>query len=274
MMLQQRYVDLLKKSLLDWYGAGKESYHPLNDAALDAHQLTQFPLPPRIRLCKERLITLDDKLNGTLNGMHADADTMIGLKRLNNIEYCVGEISKHNVPGDFIETGVWRGGATIFMKGLLTALNDTTRVVWVADSFEGLPTPDSTLPDEIRMDIDPHRLLPVSEEDVRKNFEKYDLLDERVRFLKGWFKDTLPTAPIDTLALLRLDGDLYESTYTALECLYPKLSVGGYVIVDDFGGLACCRKAVADYRKRHGITERISQVDWTGVYWKKEKAVN
>ena len=275
MTLPQRYVDLLKKSLLDWYNADKKSYHPLRNEALDSHKLNHLVLPPRTRLCKEKIITLDELVNGsTLTVIYSGADTMIGLKRLDNIEYCVGEIIKHDIPGDFIETGVWRGGATILMKGLLASINDTTRTVWVADSFEGLPVPDTSHPSELTFDIDPRRNLVISEEVVRQNFEKYNLLDDKVRFLKGWFKDTLPAAPIEHLALLRLDGDLYESTMTALEHLYPKLSVGGYVIIDDFGGsLAYCRKAVSDYRNRHGITERIIQVDWSGVYWRKNKHV-
>ena len=106
-------------------------------------------------------------------------------------------------------------------------------------------------------------------ETVQANFRRYGLLDECVRFLPGWFKDTLPTAPIRELALLRLDGDLYESTWVALEHLYPKLAVGGFCLIDDYGGIAGCRKAVHDYRNRHGITESIERVDTTGVYWRR-----
>jgi predicted O-methyltransferase YrrM len=84
--------------------------------------------------------------------------------------------------------------------------------------------------------------LAVSREDVERNFAKYGLLDDRVVFLQGWFKDTLPSAPIGKIALLRLDGDMYESTMDALQNLYPKLSPGGYCIIDDFFGP--CRLAV------------------------------
>jgi O-methyltransferase len=95
------------------------------------------------------------------------------------------------------------------------------------------------------------------------------MLDEQVRFLKGWFKDTLPTAPIRQLALLRLDGDMYSSTMDALESLYCKLSRGGYVIVDDYGNVPACKRAVNEFRGRHGIEERIQDIDGSGIFWEK-----
>ncbi len=98
---------------------------------------------------------------------------------------------------------------------------------------------------------------------------KYGLLDNQVQFLAGWFCDTLPKAPIHRLAVMRLDGDMYESTMDALRALYPKLSVGGFVIIDDFGYLESCRAAVMDYRAEFGIAEEIKQIDWGGVYWQR-----
>jgi len=90
-----------------------------------------------------------------------------------------------------------------------------------------------------------------------------------VRFLKGWFRDTLPAAPIERLAVLRLDGDMYQSTMDTLVNLYPKVSQGGYVIVDDYGAIPACRQAVNDYRAANGITEEIRDIDWTGIFWQK-----
>jgi O-methyltransferase len=198
------------------------------------------------------------------------ADTMIGLKRLDNIQFCIEEILRRNIPGDLIETGVWRGGATIFMRGVLKAHGVTDRIVWAADSFQGLPPPDATrYPSDAG---DPHHtfnyFLGISLEQVKRNFERYGLLDEQVRFLKGWFKDTLPGAPIKTLALLRLDGDMYESTMDALANLYPKLSIGGYIIVDDYY-LDGCKQAVHDYRRKHGITEGIQKIGEISAYWER-----
>ncbi len=199
----------------------------------------------------------------------AEAETMIGTRRLDNLHRCVRDVLRRGVPGDFIETGVWRGGATIFMRGALKAYGDASRVVWVADSFEGLPKPSEQFEADRDSEYwkDAH-WLAVSLEEVQENFRRYSLLDERVRFLKGWFKDTLPNAGIERLAVIRLDGDMYESTIDALVPLYPRLSPGGYCIIDDYA-LPECRAAVDEFRAREHITEAIQTIDWSGVFWQK-----
>jgi Macrocin-O-methyltransferase (TylF) len=197
------------------------------------------------------------------------AETMIGIKRLDNLQFCVEDVLKNDVAGDLIETGVWRGGAAIFMRAILKAYGITDRNVWVADSFQGLPVPD---PEKYAADANDNlhqaTFLQVPLEEVMANFEKYDLLDDQVRFLKGWFKETLPTAPIRTLAVLRVDGDMYESTMDALTSLYPKLSVNGYVIIDDYT-LKGCHQAVHDFREKHLISDQIRDIDGSGVYWQR-----
>lgn len=201
-----------------------------------------------------------------------DAETMIGLARLANLQSCVEDVLRTGTAGDLIETGVWRGGAAIFMRAILAAHGDRGRCVWVADSFRGLPKPDAAQYPADAGDLHWTRIeLAVSVEEVKRNFARYGLLDERVCFLEGWFKDTLPAAPIDRLAVLRLDGDLYESTMDALRALYPKLSIGGYAIVDDYGAVAACARAVEDYRHEHGITEPIRDIDGIGVYWQRQR---
>lgn len=203
--------------------------------------------------------------------LSSDAETMIGMKRLDNLQECVTQAVFDGIPGDLVETGVWRGGASIFMRAILFALGDQTRTVWVADSFQGLPKPD---PDRYPADHGDGfwkvTTLAVSLEEVKANFARYGLLDDQVRFLPGWFSETLPVAPIEQIAVLRLDGDMYESTTVALNALYPKLSVGGYVIVDDYGAIPACRQAVADYREENGVQEEIRTIDWTGVYWRRQ----
>ncbi len=170
---------------------------------------------------------------------------------------------------DLVEAGVWRGGAGIFMRAVLKAHGSEDRRVWLADSFQGLPPPK---PDQYPADAgDLHHTVPelaVSLEEVKANFARYDLLDDRVRFLPGWFRDTLPQAPIDRLALIRTDADMHESTINALEALYPKLSPGGFVIVDDYGGIPGCRRAVDDFRTAAGIADELRWI-WTGVYWRR-----
>ena len=195
---------------------------------------------------------------------------MIGVKRLDNLHSCIAQVLAEGVPGDFIETGVWRGGACIFMRAALQAYGDPTRRVFVADSFAGLPKPDGRYQQDAG---DRHwkksDVLAVSLDTVKANFSRYGLLDDLVIFLKGWFKDTLPAAPIEKLAILRLDGDMYSSTMDSLTNLYPKLSVGGFAIIDDYGGIESCRKAVEDFRASQKITSPVIPIDSSGVYWKK-----
>jgi hypothetical protein len=113
----------------------------------------------------------------------------------------------------------------------------------------------------------------VSLEDVQRNFRAFNLLDEQVKFLKGWFKDTLPSAPISKLAILRLDGDYYESTRDSLLNLYDKLSVGGYAIIDDYGedSWTYCRKAVDEFRQQHSIVDPMIRVDSKCYYWQRAR---
>jgi O-methyltransferase len=198
--------------------------------------------------------------------------TMVGRLRLENLEKCLDVIRLENIPGDVAETGAWRGGASIFMKGYLQAYALADRNVWVADSFEGMPVP--SLPQDAGWDFSPAKvpILAVSLEEVQENFRRYDLLDESVKFLKGWFCDTLPQAPIEKLSLLRLDGDLYESTMDALNALYDKVVPGGFVIVDDYGDFEPCHKAITEFRDTHGITAPLEEIDWSGVFWRKTES--
>ena len=199
----------------------------------------------------------------------AYAHTMTGLKRLDCIQECIETVLRNNIEGDFIETGVWRGGTCIFMRAALAAYGIEDRNVFVADSFEGLPKPDLDNFPQDKGDINyKFSDLAISQEQVADNFKKYGLLDDQVVFLKGWFKDTLPTAPIEKLAILRLDGDMYESTMDALNNLYPKLSKGGFCIIDDYA-LDMCAKAVDDFRSEHDIDSELHVIDWTGRYWVK-----
>ena len=197
------------------------------------------------------------------------AHTMIGTPRLDNLRSCIETVLEDGVEGDFIETGVWRGGACIFMRGILKAYGVEDRCVWVADSFAGLPPPDPVkYPKESEAPFHLHADLAISLEQVQRNFGRYGLLDGQVKFLKGWFRDTLPTAPVRKLAILRLDGDLYESTMDALT-LYPKLSPGGFVIVDDYNAVKACNDAIDDFRKERAIREELKLIEGCGAFWRK-----
>jgi len=200
------------------------------------------------------------------------AHTMIGLKRLENTQFCVEDVLRNNIPGDLVEAGMWRGGAAIFMQAILKAHGIKNRIVWAADSFEGLPEPNvEKYPQDKWSEFHSDKELKIPLKTVKDNFKRYGLLDGQVRFLKGWFHDTLPQAPIEKLAVIKLDGDMYESTMEGLVNLYPKLSPGGYVIIDDYLSIQNCHQAVDDYRKSHDIKDKIIPIDWTGVYWQRSQ---
>lgn len=290
------YLDLLKKcltaSLYDassWYVFGRNKAEPLtlNPVRL-ARNLAKMLLVKSVwllgRIVSDRgwLVIKPDSFDAAKRALGDDwplfGYTMIGLRRLDNIQACMEEILANNVPGDMIETGAWRGGATIFMRAVLKHYNVSDRTIWVADSFEGLPVADSkslevdsNLNSNSSQDInfggEMGLGLAVSLEQVQKNFDRFDLLDDQVKFLKGWFKDTLPDAPIDKLSLLRLDGDLYGSTMDALNALYSKVSPGGYVLIDDYYTWPSCKQAVLDFRREHGINCEIIDIDHRGAYW-------
>ena len=200
----------------------------------------------------------------------SQAHTMIGSCRLHNLRELTETVLREQVPGDLIETGVWRGGACILMRAVLAAYGVRDRKVFVADSFAGLPQPD---PANFPVDAgDIHHTYPalsVSLDQVKSNFERYGLLDEQVVFLEGWFKETLLKAPIDHLAILRLDGDMYESTIQALTSLYQKLSSGGFCIIDD-GNVPGCQAAVRDFREQNDVHEEPVNIDDWGFYWRKQ----
>jgi O-methyltransferase/8-demethyl-8-(2,3-dimethoxy-alpha-L-rhamnosyl)tetracenomycin-C 4'-O-methyltransferase len=197
------------------------------------------------------------------------AHSMIGNKRMGNLREIAECILECNIPGDFIETGVWRGGACIMMRAVLKAYGDTRRRVFVADSFCGLPAPNP----EIAADAgDQHYTfseLFVSSDQVRANFAKYGLLDAQVCFLEGWFSDTLPSAPIEQIALLRLDGDMYESTMDALNALFDRVTPGGFIIIDDYGAVEGCQRAIREFRAARGITDPLYDIDGYGAFWRK-----
>ena len=252
MTAPERYLDLLKRVLTN----------------------TLFAEEPDVNASQATFVTrfLSHYVNGP-------AISMLPLARMDNLQACVTDVITKGIQGDLIETGVWRGGATIFMRGILAAFEDADRSVWVADSFEGLPEPDA-----VRFPIEAsahhgavmekgYGHFAASLEDVRANFEAFGLLDGRVRFLEGWFKDTLPTAPIGRLAVMRLDGDYYESTMDALTSLYDKLSIGGYAIIDDYGEdeWTYCRQAVDEFRAAHGVTDELVEVDRRCWFWQRTR---
>jgi O-methyltransferase len=194
---------------------------------------------------------------------------MVGVVRLTNLKRLTQRTIDECIPGDYIETGVWRGGCCIMIRAVPEANEVHDRKVFVADSFAGLPPPK---PDQYPADKEAMfhtiRELAIPIEQVRANFATYGLLDKQVVFVPGFFQETLPSLEAGPFALMRLDGDMYESTIVALNSLYPKLSPGGFVIIDDYA-LSGCKAAVDDFFRDHAITSRVHVADWSGIWWQK-----
>ena len=252
--LRRAYLDLLKLSLCDLTGTTTVSVGPTPDGSVVARELSGVQR-------RVRAVGLDWPLQGV---------SMAGLRRLDDLQACVDSIVHDGVEGDVIEAGSWRGGATILMRAALdTTGEDSERTVWVADSFQGFPEPETDAADQVRFAnyLRAFEFLSVPLEEVRDNFVRFGV-ERGVRFVPGFFNNTLHDLTDRRWALVRLDGDTYEATRVALECLYPGLAPGGYLIVDDYAVEECSR-AVHEYRDEHGITEPIVEVDWTCVRWRR-----
>jgi hypothetical protein len=206
--------------------------------------------------------------------------SMLLWEMFDNIEECLVDVVKNNIEGDFIECGVWRGGGSIYAYHVLQNLKSDKKV-WVADSFNGAPEPYLYPEDQ----QDKHYLedLIVSLDDVKNNFKKFNALDaDKVIFVEGLFRDSLPKCDIEKISVLRLDGDTYEATIESLHYLYSKLSIGGYCIIDDYG-IPGCVLAVKKFRKKHNIVDEMMPcidpeklppgVGCSAVYWKKTTPV-
>jgi len=286
--LAARYIALLKKSLINELYIENEARvvlvvdSLLNRRAFELGHLSgigrEVALLSLLRKAKDdgsSVILRTRKPDGTsapvaeMRNFTELSHTMVGRKRLDNIQTCIETVLADEIPGDFLEAGVWRGGSCIFMRGVLAAYGIADRIVWAADSFEGVPPPTHPHDEGIDLSAGVLPILAVPLEEVQALFKRYDLLDAQVRFLKGWFKDTLATAPIERLAVLRLDGDLYESTMDALVPLYDKVSTGGFVIVDDYYSCAPCGRAIDEFRGTRSISTPLQKIDEQSVFWRK-----
>jgi O-methyltransferase len=248
--LRQAYLDLLKLCLCDLVGTSTVSVGRTAEGVVASRELAG----EQLRL---RAAGMDWPLQGL---------TMVGLDRLDDLQSCVESVVRNRVDGDLIEAGTWRGGASILMRATLDALGEPERTVWVADSFQGFPQLDHPqTPTDQWGEID---YLSVPLDEVKANFARLGC-DQGVRFVAGFFTDTLADLAECRWSIIRLDGDTYDATWSALESLYPGLSVGGYLIIDDYGALEECRAAVDEFRGVHGISEPIEPVDWTCVRWRR-----
>jgi len=268
---EELYLDLLKRCLTRALFAKRVVRHNIDPSRFHLRLLNKVLRavlgPLHLELMQRKQSGLDDYIESThvARTRMEDAETMLGIKQLDQMQACITDVIKRNVPGDVLEAGVWRGGMTIFMRGVLKVMGERQRRVWVVDSFEGLPDPEASFDSFGWM----KGAMAVSLDQVRSSFARYGLLDEQVVFLKGFFNDTLQDAGISALSVLRVDADLYESTRDVLNHLYPKLSAGGYAIFDDYQNLKDCQRAIDEYRLQYRIEDPIVKIDKRAVYWVK-----
>jgi hypothetical protein len=205
------------------------------------------------------------------------------------------------VAGDFVETGVFQGGSSIVLMGVLDALRLEKRH-WACDSFRGVPPPSQE--DKITGMVGAACSQGVADSaqgkrpaaqctrahnlrvrsggkwmSTRANFERnvkrFQVTTSRLRIVEGWFKDTLPPAGLKQIAYLRLDGDMYNSTRDAIERLEPLVSSGGIIYVDDYGSFRGCALAIDEYRMAKGITAPLHPLaagphnKFQGLWWRK-----
>jgi hypothetical protein len=274
--LRRRYLDLLKRALLNLiYPEHELRIHHLERHGAGADRLEHERHLRDIRYRQPERYAQIVATRG--EGQSIDkpivrfAHSMVGMRRLSNLQQCAARVFADGVPGDFLEAGVCQGGAAIFMRALQVAYGEPGRRLWAADSFAGLPPATATADLATQIDLtEPQQpWLAFSQAAVRDNFRTYGMLDANVRFLPGWFCDSLPGAPVERLAILRLDGDLYSSTREALGALYDRVSPGGFIIVDDYQVFPACRQAVDEFRAERAIDGPIWRIDEEGVYWRK-----
>lgn len=246
--LRRAYLDLLKLAVCDLVGSSTESLTPAPDGSVESRELDGG-------WRKIRSAGMDWPKHGL---------TMVGLARLDDLQACVETVVADGVPGEIIEAGSWRGGAAMVARATLDTLGDE-REVWVADSFEGFRPGDEPPGDS---DLTRFAHLVAPEADVRDSFARLGL-DRGVRFLPGYFDETLPGLSGRRWSIVRLDGDTYEATMVGLRCLYEGLAPGGYLVLDDYGSFQGCKQAVDEFRTEHDIIEPIEEIDFTGARWRR-----
>jgi O-methyltransferase len=199
---------------------------------------------------------------GLWRHLRAGGYTMIGSRRARVLRRMARACDQDNVPGAFVDCGCFNGGSSVMMSS-----GAPSREVWAFDSFEGLPEAGPRDPDRA------HDLvgeLVASERKVREAFARY-AFPERLHVVKGWFAETFPEAApaINRVGILHADGDWYESVRLTLETFEPKVTSGGFVVIDDYGYWEGAKEATHEYRASRGIHASLVEVDETAVFWRK-----
>jgi O-methyltransferase len=270
----RRYLDLLKVVLLNQaYPEREAERHHLYRCAIGERKLEvqQFfsgqSVPAADVAAVERTHATGQHFGGLLRFV-TTAATMVGRARIDSLHDMLDAVRDDAVAGDFVETGVWRGGVCAFAKGYFEAHGMTDRKVWLFDSFAGLPVPEHPK-DDVDLQAAKYPMLAVSEAEVRTLFLRLGLDLSGCRMVKGFFEKTVPVTPVESIALLRLDGDYFSSTDVVLRHYYDSVSPGGYIVIDDYGVLEPCRQAVDTFRAERNIVTPMVQIDNGGWYWRK-----
>lgn len=206
--------------------------------------------------------------------------TMTSAERVAALVEAVRYLASANVEGSIVECGVWRGGSIMAVAKTLLEIGDSSRELFLFDTFEGMPEPG---PEEVdfldrsgaALLDDARKLTPKEQlesylfaysplEVVKTNIMQTGYPEERIHFIKGKVEDTIPTQAPEKISLLRLDTDWYESTRHELIHLFPRLSRGGVIIIDDYGHWRGCRRAVDEYLEENKITLLLNRIDYTG----------
>ncbi len=196
--------------------------------------------------------------------------TDMGRVRLDHLQQCVEVIQRESVQGDLVECGTGRGGGAIFLRGAIEAFDAIDRKVYVADEFRSTPITatggdglggGAGFPD-----------LGADLNTVRDGFDRFGLLDDRVRFLLGRLGETLADAPIEKIALLRVGQAPGHDLEDALESLYDKVTLGGFVVLDDYASDEA-KLVIDEFRGRRRIADPLERVDWVGAAWRKTGAL-
>jgi O-methyltransferase len=197
--------------------------------------------------------------------------TMTSNERVIMLMRSVRYVVEHQIPGDIVECGVWRGGSMMAVARALLRAKDTSRRLWLFDTYQGMPPhrdvdvtwADQTAEDVLRHDGD---LLVALLEDVQRAVRSTGYNPDRLHFIKGKVEDTIPHHGPEQIALLRLDTDWYESTLHELEHFYPRLPPGGVLIIDDYGCWKGARKAADEYISRHKLPLLLQRIDFTSRF--------
>jgi predicted O-methyltransferase YrrM len=195
------------------------------------------------------------------------AYTMTSPERVRAVAEGIRYVTQNSIPGAIVECGVWRGGSTMAAALALRAAGDTSRELFLFDTFEGMSAPEGADVDIRGTHADrsaPERSCAASLEDVKQNLASTGYPAERVRYVKGKVEDTIPAGAPQAIALLRLDTDWYASTLHELRHLYPRLARGGVLIIDDYGHWQGARQAVDEYFQQLSPRPMLSRIDYTG----------